>query len=529
MAPPTTRSYKQDPPEGPYDAIVIGSGIGGLAAAAILAKQAGKRTLVLERHYAPGGYTHVFRRPGYEWDVGLHYIGQVDDPQSEPRRLFDYVTDGKLAWARMPEVYDRLVIGDRSYDIPAGRERWRAALVGHFPRAAAAVDRYLDAVEACVRAGRGYYVEKAIPRPIAAIVGPLLRARFLRYARRTTLETLRDITRDPELIAVLTGQYGDYGLPPSQSSFAVHATVVAHYLEGAAYPVGGAGRIAASLLPVIEAAGGTLRVSAVVQQILIEGGRATGVRMADGRDLRAPITISDAGAFNTFCRLLPRNAAERTGLPDRIRRIPPSLAHCCLYVGLNRTDRELGLTGTNLWICPGLDHDTTFARFMRDPAAPFPVYISFPSAKDPSFATRFPGRATIEVIVSAPYDWFARWADTRWQHRGAEYEEFKARLADRLLEQLYLQVPQVRGAVAYAELSTPLSTRHFTGYARGEMYGLAHTPERFRMRLRSETGIRGLFLTGQDLTTVGVVGVLFGGALAATAVLRRNVLKDILG
>jgi all-trans-retinol 13,14-reductase len=157
------------------------------------------------------------------------------------------------------------------------------------------------------------------------------------------------------------------------------------------------------------------------------------------------------------------------------------------------------------------------------------VYISFPSAKDPSFATRFPGRATIEVIVSAPYDWFARWADTRWQHRGAEYEEFKARLADRLLEQLYLQVPQVRGAVAYAELSTPLSTRHFTGYARGEMYGLAHTPERFRMRLRSETGIRGLFLTGQDLTTVGVVGALFGGALAATAVLRRNVLKDILG
>jgi all-trans-retinol 13,14-reductase len=529
MTQPIARSYKQHPPEGQFDAIVIGSGIGGLAAAAILAKHAGKRPLVLERHYVPGGYTHVFQRPGYEWDVGLHYIGQVDDPQAEARRLFDYVTDGKLAWARMPEVYEGLVIGDRTFDLPAGREHWRHALVGYFPDAAAAIDRYLETVGACVRASRGYYVEKVIPRPIAAIVGPLLRARFLRYARRTTLETLREITRDPALIAALTGQYGDYGLPPAQSSFAVHATVVEHYLEGAAYPVGGAGRIAASILPLIEAAGGAVRVSAEVQQILIEGGRAVGVRMADGRDLRAPTIISDAGAFNTFCRLLPRDAAERTGLPDRIRRIPPSPAHCCLYVGLKQTDRELGLTGTNLWIHRDADHDGNFARFLQDPAAPFPaVYISFPSAKDPSFQDRFPGRATIEVVVKAPYEWFEPWANMRWRQRDPAYEEFKARLAGRLLEQLYRHVPQVRGAVDYSELSTPLSTRHFTGYARGEMYGLSHTPERFRMRLGSQTRLRGLFLTGQDLAMLGVVGALSGGAMAASAVLRRNILRAIL-
>ena len=529
MSQPIARSYKQHPPEGQYDAIVIGSGVGGLAAAAILAKHAGKRPLVLERHYVPGGYTHVFQRLGYEWDVGLHYIGQVDDPGSESRRLFDYVTDGKLAWARMPEIYDRLVIGDRTFDIPAGRERWRAALTGYFPDATAPIDRYLETVEACVRASRGYYAEKVIPRPIATIVGPLLRTRFLRYARRTTLETLREITRDPELIAVLTAQYGDYGLPPAQSSFAVHATVVEHYLEGAAYPVGGAGRIAASILPVIEAAGGAVRVSAEVQQILIEGGRAVGVRMTDGRDLRAPIIISDAGAFNTFCRLLPREAAERTGLPDRIRRIPPSPAHCCLYVGLKRADRDLGLTGTNLWIHRDGNYDGNFARFLQDPEAPFPaLYISFPSAKDPSFQDRFPGRATIEIIVQAPYEWFAPWADLRWKHRGAAYEQLKARLADRLLDQLYLHVPQVRGAVAHAELSTPLSTRHFTGYARGEMYGLSHTPERFRMRLGSQTGVRGLFLAGQDLATLGVVGALYGGAMAASAVLRGNILRKIL-
>ena len=180
-----------------------------------------------------------------------------------------------------------------------------------------------------------------------------------------------------------------------------------------------------------------------------------------------------------------------------------------------------------MWIYPDADHDGNLARYLRDPDAPFPsVYISFPSAKDPSFQTRYPGRATIEVITLAAPDWFEPWAGTRWQRRGAEYAAFKARLAERLLAALYRHVPQVRGKVDRTELSTPLSTRHFSGHPGGEMYGLSATPERFRLRLRAQTPVPGLFLTGQDLSMAGVVGALFGGALAASAVLQRNVLKD---
>jgi all-trans-retinol 13,14-reductase len=110
-----------------------------------------------------------------------------------------------------------------------------------------------------------------------------------------------------------------------------------------------------------------------------------------------------------------------------------------------------------------------------------------------------------------------------------EYEDFKARFAERLLDHLYVHVPRVRGKVDYSELSSPLSTRHFSGHPHGEMYGLSPTPERFRMRMRAQTAVRGLFLTGQDLVMAGVVGAMFGGVLAASAVLRRNVLKEILG
>src|SRR5580658_10952823 len=100
-------SYRQATVEDTFDAIVIGSGIGGLTAASLLARHAGRRVLILERHYTAGGFTHVFHRPGYEWDVGVHYIGQVNDPASPVRRAFDHVSGGELDWVPMPDVYDR--------------------------------------------------------------------------------------------------------------------------------------------------------------------------------------------------------------------------------------------------------------------------------------------------------------------------------------------------------------------------------------------------------------------------------------
>ena len=95
-----------------YDTIIIGSGMGSLTTAAILAKE-GQKVLVLERHYTAGGFTHVFKRKGFEWDVGIHYIGEVQRPTSVIKKLFDYISDSKLLWADMGEVYDKIIIGDK--------------------------------------------------------------------------------------------------------------------------------------------------------------------------------------------------------------------------------------------------------------------------------------------------------------------------------------------------------------------------------------------------------------------------------
>jgi all-trans-retinol 13,14-reductase len=519
--------YKQATPAETWDSIVIGSGIGGLTTAVLLARHAGHRVLVLERHYEAGGFTHTFRRPGYQWDVGLHYIGQMGDPRSQVRRAFDYVTASGVAWQSMPSTYDRVIIGGRHVDFVAGVENFRNSLRQAFPSEVSAIDRYLAAIHSASRWSALYFAEKAVPAPIASLVGNLMRAPYLRWARRTTADVLTGITSNRDLIGVLTGQWPDYGLPPAQSSFGAHATIVQHYLNGGFYPVGGAGSIAAAMVPLFEQAGGSLLTSAEVAGIIVERDRVAGVRMSDGRHFRAPLIFSDAGAANTFHRLLPPDLHALDPLRASLQTLQPSTAHVSLYLGLAHSDEALGLSGTNLWVYPSPDHDGNVERFARDLNAPLPgVYISFPSAKDPEFQRHHLGHSTMEAITMLPWQSFAAWADTRWKRRGDDYDALKQRLAGRLRAAVEEQVPGVSRHIAHAELSTPVTTRHFMNYQEGEIYGIASTPARYLARnLGARTPVRGLYLTGQDVVSLGVAGALFGGIISASTALGKNLVS----
>jgi len=524
-------SYKQHPGLAEdWDAVVIGSGIGGLATAATLSKLAEKRVLVLEQHYTAGGFTHTFRRPGYEWDVGVHYIGDVSHPRASSRRMFDFITDGELDWADMGEVYDRIILGDNSYDLVKGFENFRAQMHEYFPQDKDAINRYLGKVIATVKKAQMFFAEKALPPFVSKLFGGMMRRGVTKEGLRTTREVLEEITQNQELIGVLTGQFGDYGLVPSESSFFIHSMVVAHYFRGAAYPIGGSSRIAETILPVIERAGGEVVTNAEVTEIIVENERAVGVKLSDGHALRAPIVISDAGVINTFARLVPSDLAESIGYAAKARELGTSVAHLSLYVGLKGSTEELALEKTNLWVYPDHRHDENFKRFLADVEAPFPlVYLSFPSAKDPDFDRRHPGHSTIEAITMGSYQSFARWENTSWKKRGAEYDALKERLSERLLDVIYKYAPATRGRVEIAELSTPLSTRNFAAHPKGAIYGLSHDARRYEQRwLRPRTPIKGLYLTGADVVSAGVVGAMMGGLICSSAVLKANVLGQVL-
>ena len=123
------QTYKRKPDIADhYHTILIGSGMGSLSAAAILSKE-GHKVLVLERHYTAGGYTHVFKRKGYEWDVGIHYIGEVQNPNTPIRKMFDYISNDKLKWADMGEVYDKIIIGNKTYDFVKGVKNFKESAI----------------------------------------------------------------------------------------------------------------------------------------------------------------------------------------------------------------------------------------------------------------------------------------------------------------------------------------------------------------------------------------------------------------
>lgn len=519
-------SYKREKPSGIYDALIIGSGMSGIALAAILAKS-GKRCLVLERHYTPGGFTHVFRRRDYEWDVGVHYIGEVHRRNSTMRRMFDYISDGALEWADMGEVYDRLYFGSKYYDLVKGTENFREAMKGYFPAPAdqKAIDAYLGLLQEATSGARGLFMTRMLPALARKIAGPWLSRKAGAFARQTTRSVLSGLTHNEELIGVLTGQFGDYGLPPSQSSFLMHATVARHYLNGGAYPVGGSARIFDTIEPVIEAAGGAVFVSAEVEKILVRQGKAIGVRMADGQEIMAPLIVSSAGVEVTYGQLL---ADERAGQAEsrKLEAVPHSAAHICLYMGLRYTPEELGLPKTNYWIYPGnYNHDENCARYLADPEhAEFPLlYASFPAAKDPDFQNRYPGRSTIELLTLGDYGQFSAWEQMPWKKRGEAYEALKSRLTEGMLQRFFEIMPQLEGKLDHCELSTPLSTRHFVNYARGEIYGLAHTPERFaNTAISARTPFKNLYLTGQDVVTCGIGGALNAAFLTVSAINGEN-------
>jgi all-trans-retinol 13,14-reductase len=525
------QSYKKSPQlADSYDAILIGSGLGCLTTAALLSQE-GQKVLVLERHYTAGGYTHVFKRKGYEWDVGIHYVGEMHRSKSIIRKLFDHITDGKLEWADMGEVYDRIVIGDKVYDFVKGVENWKEKLISYFPEEEEAIEKYVNEVFLCVKQSRNFYLEKAMTPLMARISGNMLRAPFLKYSNRTTREVLEEITQNQELIKVLTGQYGDYGLPPAESSFAMHAALVRHYFSGGYFPVGGSSRIMETIDSVLEQAGSTVLVRAEVDEVIVEGKKAVGVRMEDGREFRSPVIISGAGVLTTFKSLLPEAVVEKHNLTDQIQQVKASAAHACLYMGLNGSPEELQLPKANYWIYPdGKSHEALIDAYLKDINEPFPlVYVSFPAAKDPDWNHRYPGKSTIDIITLMPYDVFQPWEGDRWKHRGEGYDALKEKISQRLMEALFKLEPQLRGKVDYYELSTPVTTRHFMNYESGEIYGIDHGPDRFQQKfLRPHTPIKNFYLTGQDIVTAGIGGALFSGLLTASAVTGKNLLKKIM-
>ena len=511
-----------------YDAIIIGSGIAGLTAGALLARL-GKRVLILEQHWIVGGQTHVFkRRGGFEWDVGIHYIGQMERNEL-PQQVLDYVAGDGLKWSRMPDVFDTFCYPGFEFGVPSRRRHYEEKLIARYPREADNVRGYFEDIKRAGAHFGAHIALGALPSPLRD-AGRALHGRFNGLARMTTGDYLQGRFRDPELRTLVASQWGDLGLPPSLSCFGIHAGVVGHYFDGGYYPVGGGRSIAKAIVPTIEASGGQVLTRRTVTDVTLHKGRAVGVRaerVYKGAPLEEVYTadtiISTAGAANTYRRLVKHPSVEplRRKLDDldRQRGLKGGPSAVTVYLGLDEDPRSLGVQGENYWIYQQEDHDQVWRDAHRalegDPQL---AYLSFPSLKNPLAKGH-----TAEVITLVHHDAFSAWQDKPWMNRGESYETLKATIADGLLDLAESRVPGLRERIVHREISTPVTVTDFTAWPAGAFYGLPFTPKRVEQRwLGAHTPIKGLYLGGSDVASMGVMGALMGGFVATAATLTAR-------
>jgi all-trans-retinol 13,14-reductase len=486
--------------------VVIGAGMGGLAAAACLGA-VGRRVLVLEQHSVPGGFTQSFRRRGWSWDVGLHVVGEMG-PASLAGRVLRALTGARLGWRRIPDPYDVVELEDgRRIELPGSLARLRESLSRAFPGEEAAIRRYVERVRVAASAMRDSFVMRRVASS---------EARSLALAR--TADVLAELTPDADLRAILSIQWPFHGAPPDRSCFGLHSLLVRHYRHGAYYPVGGSMRIGLCLAAAIAGSGGWVRTRASVEQILVRRGTAQGVRLAGGEEILAPVVIGAAGALNTV-RLLPEEERRREWAGS-IEALAPSGGHFTLNLGLKGDVRAAGASETSRWLLNGPLRDASTPWDTRS-ARPS-LYVSFPSLKDGE--DHGPeGLHSAELVAVTDWALFERWEGSRWHRRGPDYERLKEEISERMLVTFRERLPRLAELVVYREASTPLSAIHFVRAVRGASYGLEGTRERFlNPWLKPKTPVRGLYLAGSDAAVTGMVGALAGGLAAAMAIDPRQ-------
>ncbi|MHC5209236.1 MAG: phytoene desaturase family protein [Planctomycetota bacterium] len=516
------------------DAVVVGAGIGGLVAAALLAR-AGRDVLVVDRHSVAGGNATVFRRRDYVFDVGLHYIGGCHAGGVIPTVLEAAGVEPVPFEELDPDGYDTLVLPGLTLRVPRGIERWRDRLCQAFPAERRGVDRYvrlLRQMQDCMDVWH---------RPGALLWQTLRTPLVARWSRSTFAAFLDGCTRDPLLRAALAAQHVGYALPPGRASTLVAAGIALHYLEGAYYPLGGGQVLSDALVASIGRHGGRIRLRTTARRIVVERGRVHGVELeahGGGRRLvRAPIVLSNADLKHTLLDLVTPGAVH----PRSRRRVAGFVMAPALgvaYLGLNRDLRAEGHAASNYWVLPDTDLERDYAVAADGRLPPRPgAYLTIGSLKDPTHAGLAPAGVTnVQVMAVAPSD-PAAWGVTPEQaadgsyRRHPAYVDRKRAFSECLLDTAEAVFPDVRARIDRLEVATPLTHVRYTGATGGTGYGLAATPDQVLWRRPgARTDIRGLFLCGASCRSGhGIFGATLSGLFAADAILPGNLRQAVLG
>ncbi|RUR84255.1 phytoene desaturase family protein [Chlorogloeopsis fritschii PCC 9212] len=503
-----------------FDYVILGAGLGGLAAAACLTRQ-GYRVAVLEKHYLPGGCCHTFDYGDYRFCADVHYISQCGSGETIGQFL-NYIERNVPFNSLDPNCIDRIVTPEVDFRIPLGWEVLRDRLLASFPDEAEAINLYCDEIKLLhqqihdlVREVRWYDQKWSDWLKL-----PKYWHLFLR--RNWTLQDLYDhVGLSPKLQALLAGQSGDYALPPNEIALLTHTSLVWDYSEGAYYPRHHFKHFVDTIVEAITAGGGVVKFSTPVEHIEVRDrtvqfvtalGTSYAAKKAYISDLDPKLTVQLMHNANAL------SAKER----DRLTSYEYSASAFNIYLGLDsRFDpQRYGIGNWNIWYYPTGDLNHEYQQQLQGNFQNPWIFLSCPTMKsrEPGMAPE--GHHVLEIATVCPYEPFKQLHETDLK----AYKAQKREVYQALMASVRHLIPDVDAYARMKVYGTPTTSEFYLGQPQGNIYGAKLVPRQVGLnRLGYTTELPNLFFVGASAGYPSVPGVIGNGMDVAELITGQSV------
>lgn len=487
------RAKSTQPSKSDFDAVIIGSGLGGLSCAAAFARQ-GFKPLVLEQHHKPGGYATTFKRPGgFVFDVSLHST-TVGERGGIHNLIPGFPEIKDVEFVPHHNLY-RAIYPDHDITVPLkGLPAYIKTLAGHFPGEKQGIDEIFKDMQGLLED-----INK-----ISAAQGQVDMSKFpteyphlFKAFNKTWGDMIDARIKDPKLKTIISSLWGYYGLPPSKLSSYYYALPTIGYLtQGGYYPRGKSQKISDAFVKFIEDRGGKVILRKRVETILLKDGTAYGVKTSDGKTYTGKVVVSNANAPDTFHKMIEeKDSLQR--LYAQMEKFSVSLSSFLVFLGLKKDlIKETGIKDTEIFYHTRYDIEADYVSSlkadMENADFGLTLYDNLYKGYSPE------GKNTVGIIILQGYDHWEKFAEDYWKGNKEAYRKEKERMADILIKNVEdTLLPGLGEAIEVKEIGTPLTNIRYTSNYRGAIYGWDQTMDNSgNRRFPQRTPIKNLYLSG---------------------------------
>ena len=491
--------------ENEHDVIVIGSGIGGLSAAALLAKR-GLKVAVFEQHYLPGGYCTSWERRvrpphstpdskerwTYVFDAGVHDVSGLSERGGIRSLLRMLDIEDAIEWKLNEQEY---FIGETHFKVPHDADEFVCQLGERFPSEAENLRRFFNEMQLILREMYAD-LEKTGGAPRAPdtiedlLAYPKTHPHAYKWMDKPFVEMLDEFFSDPRVKDLLTALTGYLSDDPKSLTVGSMAPILGYYFNGGYYPVGGSQALPNALVDVIEKHNGKIFLRTPVQRIIVEKDRAVGIELKNGQIHRAKAILSNADVHKTFLELVGREHLP-SDFANQIESLKPSTSAFIVFLGLD--------------IVPNIAPIT----ILDD------IGIMIPSKLDSHLAPT--GHASVTLLKLLPETDFAK-----WDRKSPGYSQRKHQFADAMIASAEEIIPGLRQHITYRQEGSPATFARYACTTNGSIYG----PATGQKRLTIKTPIKNFYVAGSGVMGGGVEAAAIAGIHAANEIYKTT-LKNI--